>query len=208
LTDVRLLGKAGVGTTAALAFLLLAGCGTSPAAPATPTGSPPPPIGSPSTSATGRIGAGCGFIPHRGDGSFRSIRSQQVVRAAASNPQLSVFTSAIKSAALTRNLDRMRAYTLFVPVNSAFEALSRNEVNFLRQPANVAKVIRRQVVRRPITPVQIARGVSVTTLAGSKLVLGKSGSDYRVDNATVVCGNIKAANATIYVIDKVLLPPR
>jgi len=119
-----------------------------------------------------------------------------------------VFASAIKSAALTGNLDRMHAYTLFVPVNSAFEALSKNDVTYLRQPANVAKVIRRQVVPRPVTPVQIARGVSVTTLAGSKLVLAKSGSDYRVDNATVVCGNIKAANATIYVIDKVLLPPR
>jgi fasciclin domain-containing protein len=205
---VRFLAKAGAGAAAAITFLLVAGCGTSPPATATPTGAPPVPNGSPATSATGRIGSGCGFIPHRGDGSFRSIRSQRVVRAAASNPQLSVFASAIKSAALTGHLDRMHAYTLFVPVNSAFEGLSKNEVDYLRQPANVAKVVRRQVVPHPITPAQIARGLSVTTLAGSKLALGKSGSDYRVGTATVVCGNIKAANATIYVIDEVLLPPR
>jgi uncharacterized surface protein with fasciclin (FAS1) repeats len=29
-----------------------------------------------------------------------------------------------------------------------------------------------------------------------------------VNAATVVCGNIKTANATIYVIDRVLLPPK
>lgn len=144
----------------------------------------------------------------RGDGSFRSLSTQQVVQAAASNPQLSVFSSAIKSAALTGKLDRLRAFTLFVPMNSAFEALSKPDGQYLRHQANVAKVVRHQVVAHLVTPAQIARGTTVTTLSGSKLTLGKQGQDYRVDGATVVCGNIKAANGTIYVIDKVLLPSK
>ena len=39
------------------------------------------------------------------------------------------------------------------------------------------------------------------------MTLAKRGPQYQVNAATVVCGNIKTANATIYVIDRVLLPP-
>jgi uncharacterized surface protein with fasciclin (FAS1) repeats len=194
---------------AGIAVLVAAGCGTSPPSPATPTGSPPLPLQSPAhTTATGHVGDGCGFIPAKGTGSFGSMTGQPTVTATASNPQLSVFTSAIKSASLTGKLNRMHSYTLFVPVNSAFEALDKSDVAFLHKQSNLVTVIRRQVVPARISPARIASGGSVTTLAGSKLTLGKSGSAYRVNQATVVCGNIRTSNGTIYVIDKVLLPPR
>ncbi len=209
---MRLIGKsvtglAGLAAALVPAVLLAAGCGTSPPIPATPTGAPPLPLSSPQ-AATAHVGAGCGFIPRHGAGSFSSISGQKVVNAAASNPQLSVYSSAIKSAALTGELDKMKSFTVFVPVNSAFGALDKSDVAYLRKPSNLVQVVRRQVVPTRITPTRIARGGSVTTVAGSKLTLGKSGSAYRVDQATVVCGNIKAANGTIYVIDRVLLPPR
>jgi hypothetical protein len=206
---VRLIGKSAAGLAAALVALVAVGCGTSPPAPATPTGAPPLPLSRPeSHTGTKPVGAGCGFIPKHGAGSFGSISGQRVVTATAGNPQLSVFTSAIKSASLSGELDRMKSFTLFVPVNSAFAALQKSEVSFLREHSNLVQVVRRQVVPARITPARMARGGSVTTLAGSRLTLGKSGSSYRVDQATVVCGNIKTANGTIYVIDRVLLPPR
>jgi uncharacterized surface protein with fasciclin (FAS1) repeats len=192
---------------AAFVALALTGCGTSPASPATPTGSPPLPS-PPPTSAAAHVGSGCGFIPVHGSGSFGSMSTQGVVSATASNPQLSVFSSAIRSVALARQLDAMRSFTLFVPVNSAFAGLSRSDVTYLRKQANLARVIRHQVVTGKVTPTRIAQGGSVIALSGNKLTLGKRGSAYRVDDATVVCGNIKTANGTIYVIDKVLLPPK
>ncbi len=194
---------------AGLVALAAVGCGTSPPAPATPTGAPPLPLSSPQKqTGTKPVGAGCGFIPRHGAGSFGSISGQRVVTATASNPQLSVFSSAIRSASLAGELDKMRSFTLFVPVNSAFAGLQKSDLSFLRQHSNLVKVVRRQVVPARITPTRMARGGSVTTLAGSKLTLAKSGSSFRVDQATVVCGNIRAANGTIYVIDRVLLPPR
>jgi uncharacterized surface protein with fasciclin (FAS1) repeats len=43
---------------------------------------------------------------------------------------------------------------------------------------------------------------------GSKLTTSGSGTSFKVNGkANIVCGNIKAANATIYVIDTVLQPP-
>ena len=208
---MRFFAKSVAGLIAGLAAtvaLVAVGCGTSPPSPATPTAGAPLPLSGPSPAATRPVGAGCGFIPTRGAGSFGSISGQRVVKAASGNPQLSVFTSAIRSAALGGELDRMKSFTMFVPVNSAFAALDKSDISFLRKQSNLVQVVRRQVVPTRITPARMARGGSVTTLAGSKLTLGKSGGAYRVDQATVVCGNIKASNGTIYVIDRVLLPPR
>lgn len=136
------------------------------------------------------------------------MSGQRIAAAASGNPQLSVFSSAIKATALDRELNRMRAFTLFIPVNSAYAALTKAQVEFLRNPANVTKVVRRQVVAHPVTPAEIARGGSVVTLSGSKLALGKRGQTYRVNRANVLCGNIRTANGTLYVIDRVLLPPK
>ena len=198
----------GVALITVLATAIAAGCGTSPAAPASPTGAPPLPLSTRSPSTTAHVGGGCGFVPVHGAGSFAALSGQRAAAAASSNPQLSVFSSAIRAAALDRELNKMRAFTLFIPVNSAFAGLSKAQVEFLRNRANIVKVVRRQVVAHPVTPAQIARGGSVVTLSGSRLALAKQGQTYRVNRATVLCGNIKTANGTLYVIDWVLLPPK
>jgi len=184
------------------------GCGTSPPASASPTGSPPVPLSSRTPSATAHIGARCGLIPGHGAGSFGAMSGQRTATAASGNRQLSVFSSAIRMAALGDELNSMRSFTLFVPVNSAFAALSPAQRNSLRNPAKLGDVVRHQVVPSTVTPAQITRGGSVVTLSGARLSLARQGRAYRVNQATVLCGNIKTANGTLYVIDKVLLPPK
>jgi uncharacterized surface protein with fasciclin (FAS1) repeats len=191
---------------AVVLILAAAGCGTAARPAASPTGSPSPATSPPGTGAAAHVGSGCGFIPARGSGSFRAMSRQRVVAATKSNPQLSVFSSAIKTAALDDRLNALQAFTLFIPVNSAFSALSRSQVTYLRKPANLGTVVRRQVVPATITPARIARGVTVSALSGARLTLAKHGRQYQVNGATVVCGNIRTANGTIYVIDRVLLP--
>ena len=39
------------------------------------------------------------------------------------------------------------------------------------------------------------------------MTLSKSGSAYKVNGATVLCGNIKTSKASVYIVSKVLLPP-
>lgn len=197
----------GVALIVALLTAGAVGCGTSPPAPASPTGAPPLPLSSHMPSTAAHIGAGCGFIPVHGIGSFGAMSKQRVITAASRHPQLSLFNSAIRTAALSAELNRMRSFTLFIPVNSAFATLSRVQLTFLRDRAHLMQVVRHQVVLHPVTPAQIASGGSVATLSGAKLAFAKHGRSYRVSRATVLCGNIKTANGTIYVIDKVLLPP-
>jgi uncharacterized surface protein with fasciclin (FAS1) repeats len=38
------------------------------------------------------------------------------------------------------------------------------------------------------------------------IIPSRTRAGYVVNNADVVCGNIKTANATIYIVDKVLVP--
>lgn len=198
----------GVALTAALLTLVAAGCGTSPPAPASPTGSPPLPFTSPTAPATAHIGAGCGLFPAHGSGSFGAISKMRTFTAASRNRHLSVFSSAIRTAALSVKLNTMRSFTLFIPVNSAFAALTKPQLHFLGKDDNLVKMVRYHVVPHMVTPAEIARGSSVATLSGAKLTLASQGGEYRINQATVLCGNIGTATGTLYVIDRVLLPPK
>ena len=57
-----------------------------------------------------------------------------------------------------------------------------------------------------LTPDQLAG--THKTLEGEELTVEGSGEDFTVGDggATVLCGNIPTANATVYVIDSVLMP--
>ena len=44
------------------------------------------------------------------------------------------------------------------------------------------------------------------TLAGDMLTVEGEGEDFTIGDATVVCGNVQTANATVYVVDQVLMP--
>lgn len=79
--------------------------------------------------------------------------------------------------------------------------------SLLGNQEQLKKVLTYHVVDQQITPNELPKG-SFTTVEGSKLTTSGSGTDFKVnDEANIVCGNIKAANATIYIIDTVLQPP-
>jgi uncharacterized surface protein with fasciclin (FAS1) repeats len=57
-----------------------------------------------------------------------------------------------------------------------------------------------------LSPAELA-GSHPTLLGGQEIEVTGSGQDSTVNGeATVVCGNLQAANATIYLIDRVLVP--
>jgi uncharacterized surface protein with fasciclin (FAS1) repeats len=147
------------------------------------------------------------MIPSKGKGSVGSMSTEQAVKAASTNPQLSVFTAAVRSAGLDKTLNTRRSYTLIIPANSAFAALSKAQIARLHNAAALRKIVSYQAVKGAISPQQFAAGARPATLQGKPLTLSKSGSVYKVNDATVLCGNIKTSNASVYIVSKVLLPP-
>ena len=57
------------------------------------------------------------------------------------------------------------------------------------------------------TPGQLASGTGIKTLEGGMVTPAVTNGTSMVNKATVVCGNVPTANATVYIIDTVLMPP-
>jgi len=107
-------------------------------------------------------------------------------------------------------------FTVFAPVNAAFDALPAGTVETLLKPENkqqLTNVLLYHVDDRNITAAQIPAGSNyfkpVLTYDRLCITKGSSGdsiADGTGESANVVIANIKASNGVIHVIDKVLLP--
>jgi uncharacterized surface protein with fasciclin (FAS1) repeats len=194
---------------AAIAVLGLAavGCGSasSTAAGAAATHHP---MASPShaMAGTARFGPDCGMVPATGMGSFHGMSMAPVVTAARHNPLLTSFAADVKMAGLTSDLNSMHAVTVFAPANSAFSKLPASEMGMMHSTTELAKILKYHIVSGRVTPAELAHGMALQTLEGGSVKGAKMGSVYEVNNAQVICGNIQTANATVYVINKVLVP--
>ncbi|MFD8674134.1 fasciclin domain-containing protein [Streptomyces seoulensis] len=157
----------------------------------------------PSPSPSGTFGSGCSALSQKAD-----TAKDKVVDAAAAYPQLSQLVSAAVRAHLTDTLNGKSDITVFAPDNDAFKKVTASQLSsLLSNEGQLKKVLSYHVVDKKITPDQLSNG-SFTTVEGGKLTTSGSGSDFKVNGkASIVCGNIKAANATIYVVDSVLQPP-
>jgi len=155
---------------------------------------------------TARFGPDCGMVPATGMGSFHGMSMDPVVTAARHNPLLTSFATDVTRAGLTSDLNSMHAFTVFAPANSAFSKLPAHEMGMMHSTAELAKILKYHIVSGRVTPAELAHGMALRTLEGSSVKGAKMGSVYEVNNAQVICGNIQTANATVYVINKVLVP--
>jgi uncharacterized surface protein with fasciclin (FAS1) repeats len=152
------------------------------------------------------FGSDCSMVPTSGMGSFHSMSMDPVVTAARHNPLMTTFAADVTMAGLTSDLNGMHPVTVFAPANSAFSQLRPADMTMLHNHAELAKVLRYHIVSGRVTPEDLAKGKTLKTLEGDTLKGAKMGSVYEINNAQVICGNIQTANATIYVISKVLMP--
>ena len=71
--------------------------------------------------------------------------------------------------------------------------------------ATLTSILTYHVVPGQIAPDDIV-GMH-TTVQGSDLEVTGSGDELMVNGAMVICGGVQTANATVYLIDSVLMPP-
>ncbi|WP_369382702.1 fasciclin domain-containing protein [Streptomyces sp. cg36] len=161
--------------------------------------------GAPTTD--GPFGPACASVPKGGAGSFDGMAKDPVATAASHNPALSTLVAAVKKAGLVDTLNNAQNITVFAPTNDAFAKIPKADLDkVLNDKATLTKILTYHVVGQKLTPMQLANG-SFDTLAKSKLTTTGSGTTYKVnDSANVVCGNVPTANATVYIIDTVLMP--
>ena len=204
----RLLATSGL---AACLALTAAACSSSPSSsassPATSAPASSAPASSGATTASD-FGPGCASVPKTGAGSFTGMAAAPVATAASANPVLSTLVTAVKKAGLVDTLNSASGITVFAPDNAAFAKIPAATLNqVLANKAELTKILTYHVVAGRYTPSQLAAGTPLKTLEGATVTPALMGSTYEVNSADVVCGNVQTANATVYIINTVLMPP-
>jgi uncharacterized surface protein with fasciclin (FAS1) repeats len=160
------------------------------------------------------VGAGCSTYAEQvpsGPGSVTGMAQDPVAVAASNNPMLKTLTSAL-SGKLNPNVDLVETLnsnpglTVFAPTDDAFAKIDSATIEKLKTDSDLlTSILTYHVVEGQATPAAVA-GDHKTLQGGSVAVTG-AGPDLKVNDAGLVCGGVKTANATVYMIDTVLMPP-
>jgi len=163
--------------------------------------------------AANLVGPGCAAYAEAvpdGDGSIEGMSADPVAVAASNNPLLTTLVAAV-SGQLNPEVDLVDTlngdeFTVFAPVDEAFAAIDPATIEALKtDTATLTSILTYHVVPGQIEPADIA-GVH-TTVQGADLEVTGSGDEWMVNDAMVICGGVQTANATVYLIDSVLMPP-
>ena len=206
---------------AAVGGLVLAGCstddGSTDAEGTTSAMTTTSAMGSAETSAmeaepAALVGPGCTEYAEAnpdGPGSVEGMAMEPVATAASNNPLLTMLTQAV-SGGVNPEVDLVDTlnsgeYTVFAPVDDAFAQIDDATMAQLQtDPELLTSVLTYHVVEGEMTPDEVV-GMQ-TTLNGADVDVTGSGDELMVNGANVICGGVETANATVYLIDEVLVP--
>ncbi|WP_432506272.1 fasciclin domain-containing protein [Kineococcus arenarius] len=211
----------------ATATLGLAACGgsdTTTAAEEAVTGSssssssssamPSAPESTGAAMTSGPVGPGCADYTAAnasGPASVDGMAADPVATAASNNPLLTTLIAAI-SGQLNPDVNLVDdlnngEYTVFAPVDDAFAQVPAETLEILRtDSAALQSILTCHVVQGRLTPEEVVG--THTTLQGAEVTVSGTPEALTVnDGANVVCGGVQTANATVYLVDSVLMPP-
>jgi uncharacterized surface protein with fasciclin (FAS1) repeats len=148
-------------------------------------------------------------------------KSNTIVDIAVGSKDHTTLVAAVKAAGLVETLNGAGPFTVFAPVNSAFEKLPAGTVEMLLKPENKAmltKVLTYHVVAGNLDSKAVAEAIKkgngkaeLTTVSGGKLwAMMKDGNvwlkDEKGNKAKVTAVDLKGSNGVIHVIDTVVMP--
>jgi uncharacterized surface protein with fasciclin (FAS1) repeats len=204
--------------TAVIATAGLAACSSSDSDTATPVAEATTPAAATGTAAdamaSGLVGPGCADYAAQvpsGSGSVAGMAADPVAVAAGNNPLLTTLTAAV-SGKLNKKVNLVDTlnggeFTVFAPVDAAFAKVPAKTIATLKKDgALLTKILTYHVVAGQLDPTAVV-GTQKTVEGGDVKVTG-SGDNLMVNDAKVICGGVKTANATVYLIDSVLTPPK
>ena len=146
------------------------------------------------------------------EGTLGGMTDDPVATAASSNPVLTTLVTAGGEAGLVDTLNSAPALTVFAPTDCAFAALDPATLDAaLADPTGLlTQVLGFHVVPgEQLDAAALAGMTEVTTFSGATLPISVEGDTVTVGDgqAQVVVPDIQTANATVHLIDNVMLPP-
>jgi uncharacterized surface protein with fasciclin (FAS1) repeats len=170
--------------------------------------------GSASAQATGAASVVVGGRP--------MLPSRDIVDNAANSAEHTTLVTAVQAAGLVETLKGRGPFTVFAPVNDAFENLPEGTVQTLLRPENKAVltgVLTYHVVPGRITAAELMRQIrhghgsaTLRTVSGGTLTAVMNGPgnvvirDAQGGVASITTYDVQQSNGVIHVINRVLLP--
>lgn len=163
-------------------------------------------------AAMNLVGAGCSAYAEQvpdGDGSVDGMAQDPVAVAASNNPMLTTLTAAV-SGELNPDVDLVDTlngdeFTVIAPVDEAFEAVPEADLTALAEDADMlTEVLTYHVIPGQLSPDEIVG--EHETVQGETVTITGEGEEMMFDDAGLVCGGVTTANATVYMVDGVLMP--
>ena len=188
--------------------LLFAACG-SDADTATPTTEAMTETTEAMSDMLGAFGPACAAVPADGEGSFAGMADDTAATAASNNPLLSTLVTAVVEADLVDTLNSDGPFTIFAPTNDAFAALPEADLAAVLADKNLlTSVLTFHVIAgEMLTAEDLIAAGTVTTVNGAELTFAAEGDAVSINGSAVtICQNVPTANATVHIIDSVLIP--
>ncbi len=148
--------------------------------------------------------------PGAGQSAVKDDTSEHdVVRVAVNSPEHTTLVAALKAAEYVDALSNAGPFTVFAPINGAFDKLPAGTVDNLLKPENkdaLRNLLEYHVFVGVIKEEQVRDGMTLNQVNLENVTLNKTGDKITVNGMNVL-GVVKASNGLVYVIDGVLTPP-
>lgn len=147
--------------------------------------------------------------------------TKDIVDNAVNSADHTTLVAAVQAAGLVETLKGEGPFTVFAPVNAAFDALPAGTVDTLLKPENkdqLAAVLTYHVIAGKFAAADVVKAIQdgggsfkAATVQGGELTFTLDGDNVKVTDATggtatVTIADVMQSNGVIHVIDKVLLP--
>ena len=154
-------------------------------------------------------------------GGAAMFEDKNIIENAVNSADHTTLVAAVTAAGLVETLSGPGPFTVFAPVNAAFEALPAGTVDTLLMPENKATltaVLTYHVVAGDIKSADLIKMITdaggmlkVATVQGGELSFAIDNGAVKITDATggvatVTIADVDQSNGVIHVIDKVLLP--
>jgi uncharacterized surface protein with fasciclin (FAS1) repeats len=165
--------------------------------------------------AANLVGPGCAAYAEAvpdGAGSVSGMAQDPVATAASNNPLLTTLVSAV-SGQLNPDVDLVSTlnsdeFTVFAPVDEAFAKIDPATIETLKtDSALLSSILTYHVIPGQLTPDEVIG--THTTVQGAEVTVDGPTDTLTINGgaSAVICGGVQTANATVYLIDTVLMPP-
>lgn len=132
-----------------------------------------------------------------------------IVETAVANGSFKTLVAAVTAAELVETLSGEGPFTVFAPLDDAFDALPDGTVESLVEPDNKEKlqgILTYHVVAGKVMSTDLSDGMVAKTVNGAEITIYLKDGKVLINDAEVVMADVDTDNGVIHVINKVLLP--